>query len=430
MDVPTSLAAGEVCFDTAKPEPQQSGSIGKKRMRTKPPRGTTPRASGALTLALRLVAPLAALALSLGLADEAVAQPKPATVQVPEFEVDPNWPQVPATMLMGDVSGVAVDAHDNVWIINRPGTVRPQGVMAEANPPEAVCCVRAPPVMEFDSSGKYLRGWGGKGEGYDWPVFEHSIHIDYRGNVWLSAAKGDAPGNQNQMLKFTQDGRFLLQIGHVGASKGSLDTDNVNGAADMYVYPKTNEVFVADGYVNRRVIVFDADTGAFKRMWGAYGNRPDDSAPKVYGGYAPGGQQFWTVHGIRVSNDGLVYVADRRNNRVQVFTTDGKFVAERYIERQTKNVGAVFGVAFSPDAEQRFLYVPDASNGKVHILDRKTLKVLSEFGRWGPYAGQFEFVHSIAVDSQGNIYTTEVIHEQRVQKWIYKGLKTVPAPAE
>lgn len=365
---------------------------------------------------------LVALAGAFAVVTAAAAQ---QTAQAPVFEVDSTWPKAPDGMLMGDVAGVAVDAQDNVWIINRPKTVRTLGVTAEKDPPESICCVRAPPVMQFSSAGEYLRGWGGPGEGYEWPHFEHSIHVDHKGAVWLSAAKGDAPTGENQLLKFTQEGKFLLQIGKVGQSKGSLDTANVNGAADLAVYPKTNELFVADGYVNRRVIVFDAETGKFKRMWGAYGNKPDDAAPKVFGGYGEGGKQFWTVHGIGVARDGQVYVADRRNNRVQVFTTAGKFIKEGFIARETKNVGTAFAIAFSPDPEQRFLYVPDASNGVVHILDRQSLRELETIGRWGPYAGQFELVHSVAVDSKGNLYTTEVIHGQRVQKWVFKGLKTV-----
>lgn len=215
----------------------------------------------------------------------------------------------------------------------------------------------------------------------------------------------------------------MLQIGRRGQSTGSNDTHNVNKAADMHVYPKTNELFVADGYANRRVIVFDADTGAFKRYWGAYGEKPDDKAENLptrdkYGAITRGAGQFNTVHGIKVSNDGMVYVADRRNNRIQVFTLDGKFVKEGFVSRNTTSVGTTFAIAFSVDPEQRFMYVPDASNGRVNILNRESLEVVGSFGRWGPYAGQFELVHSIAVDSKGNIYTGEVILQQRVQKFV------------
>jgi sugar lactone lactonase YvrE len=201
-------------------------------------------------------------------------------------------------------------------------------------------------------------------------------------------------------------------------SKGSLDTDNFNNAADIYVYAKTNEVFVADGYVNRRVIVLDADSGRFKRMWGAYGNKPDDSAPNRLSDEGPGPQQFNLVHGIRVSNDGLVYVADRRNNRMQVFTTDGVFQREIFVERKTKLLGTSFSVAFSPDPAQTWLYLADAGNGRVHIYDRKTLTEAGGFGRIGRYAGDFIFLHNLAVDSHGNLYTAEVGTGRRVQKFV------------
>jgi DNA-binding beta-propeller fold protein YncE len=277
--------------------------------------------------------------------------------------------------------------------------------------------------MEFDAAGNYLQGWGGEGEGYEWPADEHGIHVDFKNNVWISSAGGPrlSTRKENQILKFTREGRFLLQVGRRGASGGSLDTANFNNAADIYVHPKTNEVFVADGYVNRRVIVLDGDTGAFKRMWGAYGNTPDDAAPNRLQDDGPGPQQFNTVHGIRVSNDGMVYVADRRNNRLQVFTLDGKFERELFVERRTKLLGTAFSVAFSPDREQRLLYVADAGNGRVHIFNRRTFEEVGGFGRIGHYAGQFVFLHNIAVDSRGNAYTAEVGGGRRVQKFVVAG---------
>ncbi|MDH4066207.1 MAG: hypothetical protein OEW19_17535, partial [Acidobacteriota bacterium] len=230
-----------------------------------------------------------------------------------------------------------------------------------------------------------------------------------------------AERKENFLLKFTRDGRFLLQIGRRGQSKGSLDTANLNNAADMWVHPATNELFVADGYVNRRVIVFDADTGAFKRMWGAYGYAPDDAAPKVFVGEGPGPQQFNTVHGIKVSADGLVYVNDRLNNRLQVFTLEGMFQREIFIERKTQLLGTSFNTAFSPDAGQRWMYVADAGNGRVHVFDRLTLQEMSFFGRIGRYAGEFVFMHNLATDSQGNLYVSEVGNGRRVQKFVRQG---------
>jgi DNA-binding beta-propeller fold protein YncE len=335
----------------------------------------------------------------------------------PAFHVDPMWPKMPKQWILGQVSGLDVDARDHVWIIQRPWSLNDD---EKAKNPDAVCCTPAPPVMEFDAAGNYVQGWGGESAGYEWPRDEHTIHVDYKGNVWISSAGGPRlrERTENQILKFTQAGKFLFQVGHRGKSKGSLDTENFNNAADIYVHPKTNEVFVADGYVNRRIIVLDADTGAFKRMWGAYGNAPDDAAPNRLTEEGPGPQQFNLVHGVRVSNDGSVYVADRMNNRMQVFTIDGKFEREIFIERKTKLLGTSFSVAFSPDAAQQYLYLADAGNGHVHIYDRKTLTEVGSFGRIGRYAGEFIFLHNVAVDSKGNVYTAEVGNGRRVQKFL------------
>jgi hypothetical protein len=335
----------------------------------------------------------------------------------PSYQVDPFWPSVPEGWILGQVAGVAVDSRDHVWIIQRPWSL---GTDEVAGNPEAECCRTAPPVMEFTQAGEYVQGWGGEGEGYEWPADEHGIHVDHADNVWISSACGPrlAERTENQLLKFTRDGRFLLQIGHRGRSQGSLDTLNLNNAADMYVFAPTNELFVADGYVNRRVIVFDATTGAYKRMWGAYGERPDDEASNrpVYEG--PAARQFNTVHGIRVSDDGLVYVADRRNNRMQIFRADGTYVREVFVERPTRLLGTAFSIAFSPDAGQRLLYLADAGNGKIHMFDRAGMQEVGSFGRIGHYAGQFVFLHNVAVDSDGNVYTAEVGGGRRAQKFV------------
>jgi DNA-binding beta-propeller fold protein YncE len=365
---------------------------------------------GGLALA---VGALAALATAERAVVRTLAQAPPA----PSFTVDPRWPTLPPQWTLGQVTGVAVDANDHVWVLHRPWSLTDD---EKAQNPEAACCTAAPPVLEFDAAGHYLRGWGGPGAGYEWPEDEHAIHVDHKRNVWITSAGGPRlrDGKENMILKFTSDGRFLLQIGKRGQSKGSLDTANVNNAADVYVDAKTNELYVADGYVNRRVIVYDADTGAFKRMWGAYGKPPDDAASKAvtYDGPAPA--QFNLVHGIRVSNDGKVYVNDRRNNRMQVFTTAGVYEREIFIERKTKLLGTSFAVGFSPDAAQRFLYLADAGNGKIRIYDRATLSEVGAFGRIGRYAGQFIFLHAIAVDSRGDLYAAEVGTGRRVQKFV------------
>jgi len=365
----------------------------------------------------RKAAVFTAVLAALWASERGVERMASAQKRAPSFQVDPAWPKMPKAWILGQVSGLDVDARDHVWIIQRPWSLNDD---EKKKNPEAVCCEPAPPVMEFDAAGNYLNGWGGESPDYEWPKDEHTIHVDYKGNVWISSAGGPRlrERTENQILKFTQAGKFLFQIGHRGKSKGSLDTANFNNAADIYVYPKTNEVFVAEGYVNRRVIVLDADTGAFKRMWGAYGNVPDDAALNRLADEGPGPQQFNLVHGVRVSNDGLVYVADRMNNRLQVFTIDGKFQREMFVERKTKLLGTSFSVAFSPDAAQEYLYLADAGNGRVHIYERKTLEEVGKFGRIGRYAGEFIFLHNVATDSQGNVYAAEVGTGRRVQKFL------------
>ncbi len=337
--------------------------------------------------------------------------------RAPRFQVDPFWPKLPPQWILGQVSGLTVDSRDHIWLIQRPWSLESD---EKAQNPEAECCREAPPVLEFDADGTFIQGWGGPGDGYEWPKDEHGIFVDHKNNVWLSSAGGPRlrERTENHILKFTRDGKFLMQVGKRGASKGSLDTENFNNAADIYVYPKTNEVFIADGYVNRRVVVLDADTGKFKRMWGAYGNKPDDAAPNGPAYEGPGPQQFNLVHGIRVSDDGLVYVAERRNNRVQVFTLDGTFQREIFVERRTKLLGTAFSIGFSPDPQQQFMYVADAGNGKVHIYDRRALQEVGAFGRIGHYAGQFVFLHNLATDSKGNLYTAEVGTGRRAQKFV------------
>jgi DNA-binding beta-propeller fold protein YncE len=345
------------------------------------------------------------------------------TASVPRFEIDPYWPKpLPDTWEMGELGAVFVDANDHVWVISRPRTLTPDQIGLSLKPPTSECCVPAPPVIEFDQEGRVVQSWGGPGPGYEWPANEHGLFVDHKGNVWLG---GNTANQDGQILKFTREGKFLLQIGHAKASKGSLDTDNLNRPAQIWVWEKTNEVFVADGYQNRRVIVFDADTGKFKRMWGAYGNKPDDSVSRDRVNGARGSEQFNIVHGVSIANDGLVYVSDRVNNRIQVFTIDGTFVKEGFIARSTLDSrGTAFAVAFSPDQKQKFLVIPDGANDKVRILDRQTLQVLDSWGRPGPYAGQWHWLHSLAVDSKGNLYTAES-RGNRLQKFVNKGMKTV-----
>jgi DNA-binding beta-propeller fold protein YncE len=369
-----------------------------------------------------------ALAVTIGAA--AVLLERPATAQtgrqqVPLFEPDPLWSQaLPNKWVNGQVGGVAVDSHDNVWVFHRPATIPDGEKAASLSPPQAECCIPAPSVLEFAANGKFLQAWGGPGQGYEWPTSEHGIFVDAKDNVWLSGSAKD----DNQILKFTSTGKFLMQIGHAGKNKGSNDTENLGGPAGLFVYQKTNELFVADGYFNHRVIVFDADTGAYKRHWGAYGKKPEDDykfpprAQLVQG--APPPQFNNPVHAVVVSNDDTVYVADRTNNRLQVFRMDGTFVKEVFIARNTLQAeGTVHHFVMSPDKEQKFLYVVDGSNKTVRVLNRQTLEIVSNIGgHAGHNAREFFHAHSAAADSKGNLFIGEVNNGQRYYRYAFKGM--------
>ena len=349
------------------------------------------------------------------------------TAQAPMFEVDPLWPKpLPNHWLLGMTIGVWVDDQDNVWIIHRgAATLHANEKALELGVGE--CCRAAPPVLVFDQAGNLVRSWGGPGQGYEWPESNHGVHVDYKGNVWIGGnGKADA-----QVLKFTKEGKFLMQMGHYGKNAGSNDLENFGRVAKIWVDPKTNEAYIADGYLNRRVAVVDADTGKMKRYWGAYGNKPVDGDMGKYDPKAPPPQQFRNpVHCVERTNDGLVYVCDRQGDRVQVFQPDGKFVKEAFYAKDTLASGSVWDVTFSKDPQQRFMFLADGQNEKVRIILRETLEELTNFGDGGRQPGQFYGVHSIATDSKGNLYTTETYEGKRVQKFVYKGIGTVAAGSQ
>ncbi|MFY9558423.1 MAG: hypothetical protein WAV47_27315 [Blastocatellia bacterium] len=344
-----------------------------------------------------------------------------AVVMAPRFEVDPMWPKpLPNRWYIGMTIGIGIDAQDHVWIVHRPDTVSP--TEAAADQKTGSCCSKAPPVLEFDQAGNLIGHWGGPGKGYEWPESNHGITIDQKGNVWI----GGNGTNDAHILKFTQDGKFLAQYGHAGKNGGSNDTENFGRVAKIFIDPKANEAYISDGYLNKRVAVIDADTGKFKRYWGAYGNKPDDKNLGRYDPDAPPAQQFRNpVHCAELSNDGFLYVCDRPNNRIQVFTPDGKFVKEQFIAKRSLADGSVWDIAFSKDPQQKYIYVADGRNQKVYIVQRDSLEVLTSFGDGGRQPGQFYGVHSIATDSKGNIYTTETYEGRRLQKFAYKGLAPV-----
>jgi hypothetical protein len=366
----------------------------------------------------------------------AASQPQPSAL-APAYDVDPAWPKpLPNRWLVGAIAGVAVDGRDHVWIVHRPSTLQPNETRSIWR--------AAPPVLEFDAQGNLVSSWGGPGDGYEWPDLEHGIFADDE-HIWL----GGGGEKDAQILKFTRAGKFVMQIGRKGRGRGSNDVENLGGAASMTIDRESNELYVADGYVNHRVIVFDATSGAYKRHWGAYGKRPDDgyftnageklpspfsgavqheNKPSQYDPAGPPPPQFRIVHAVRIARDGLVYVCDRTNDRLQVFRKDGTFVREMFVAKQTLGSGSVWDLTFSNDPAQTFLIVNDGTNQQIWILKRDTLEIVSAFGQAGHWAGQFYGAHVQAADSQGNLFIGETYEGKRVQKFVYRGLRPATAP--
>jgi DNA-binding beta-propeller fold protein YncE len=360
-------------------------------------------------------------------------------VQAPRFEVDPLWPKpLPNHWVLGNVIGVGVDANDHVFIVHRADTFdREKEIGAVATPKLSECCVPAPPVLEFDPAGNLVNAWGGPGHGYIWPESNHGISVDDKNNVWIGGNGGcpasgtpDCPAGSidSFILQFTHDGKFIRQIGLAHQKTNSNSTEHFGRVAKISFDPKANEAFVADGYSNKRVAVLDMTTGAIKRFWGAYGNVPSDSNLGPYNPSAPPAQQFRNpVHCADPSVDGLLYVCDRPNDRIQVFDKSGKFVKEKFIKPATRGDGSVWDIAFSRDPEQKYIFLADGKNEKVYVMDRQSLEILTAFGDGGRQPGQWFAVHSIATDSKGNIFTTETYEGKRVQKFVYKGMGMVLA---
>jgi len=346
-------------------------------------------------------------------------------VQAPAFEVDPMWPRpLPNHWILGSAIGVWADKNDHIWIIHRGASTLDANENALGGKLSKNCCAAAPPVLEFDPAGNLVQSWGGKGEGYEWPESNHGIFVETNGTVWI-AGNGAQDG---QVLKFTHDGKFIKQIGFGWANGGSNDTFAFRQPAKVFVDEPNKEAYIADGYGNHRVVVIDSDTGVFKRVWGAYGNKPDDVNYGRYRPDAPPLQQFRNpVHCADVSVDRLVYVCDRVNDRLQVFTPDGKFVKEQFYEKETLGSGSVWDIAFSRDPQQKYLFLADGMNQRINVIDRQSLQVVTSFGDGGRQPGEFFGVHSIAIDSKGNLYTTETWEGKRLQKFAYKGLKPVTA---
>jgi DNA-binding beta-propeller fold protein YncE len=380
-----------------------------------------------LTIGVGLLAGVIGLACASEALDEMASGTVGQAGMAPVFEVDPFWPNpLPNHWVLGSVVGVGVDSRDHVYIIHRQAPLNERTeIGAFTDPPSGECCLPAPYVLVFDPEGNLVDSWGGDGEGYTWPASNHGISIDPMDNVWI----GGNGGGDSHLLKFSRDGTFLAEYGVPGQPEvNSTSTEFFGRPAKISFDAAANEVYVADGYVHRRVAVLDMDTGEIKRFWGAYGNVPDDTNPGPYDPDAPLIDQFRTpVHCAEPTNDGLVYVCDRPNNRIQVFQKDGTYVDEIQLAPRTLGDGSTWDIAFSRDPEQTYMYVADGKNMKVYVMDRLELEVLTTFGDGGRQPGLFFAVHSIATDSEGNIYTTETYEGKRVQKFLFRGIGPIRA---
>jgi DNA-binding beta-propeller fold protein YncE len=370
---------------------------------------------------------------------------RPAQAQgAPAYRNVPLWPRpfVDDSWVIGSVTGVATDAQNNVWVAHRGNEsleANERGMIpvpgGQGQPSSSVCCMAAPFILQYDPNGKLINSWGGASSGYQWPQATGGIAVDAKGNVWITAAglevnpnpptgrgRGGAPGGAPEkpppppiadahVLKFSSDGRYLMTIGTPGKMDGPESQTTLNRPSAVAYDSAANEVFVAD-MGNKRIAVFDADKGTYKRHFG--------------GGATP----FSDVTCVEIARDGMVYVCDKSNNRIAVFDKSGKFVKEGYVAKNTGGgilagsfgvinaKGSVWDVAFSNDQAQRWLFVADGMNKKIRILNRDTLTEAGTFGSGGRYPGQFLVVNSIATDSQGNVYTGETHHGKRVQKFV------------
>lgn len=365
----------------------------------------------------------------LGVGQSKLQEPSTAAsnaVMAPHFLVDPLWPKPMGNRwILGNTIGVDVDDRDHVFIVHRTEDdifrgnteIGLKGGVSE-------CCTPAPPIIEFDPEGNIVNAWGGAVEGapYVWPASNHGIEVAPNGDVWI----GGNGGGDSHVLVFSRDGEYIRTIGMPGEPVDSNSETHFGRVAEISIDAEANEAYFADGYTHKRVAVIDVATGAFKRYWGAYGNTPDDDADVTYTPGQPGPQQFrGPVHCAEPSNDGLVYVCDRGADRIQVFRKDGTYVREVVISPATLFQGSTWDIAFSPDEDQEFIYLADGQNFKVYVIERESLEVLYTFGDGGRQPGLFYAPHSIASDSQGNVYTTETYDGKRVQKFLYQGMRAV-----
>jgi hypothetical protein len=356
----------------------------------------------------------------------------------PQFRVDPFWPgPLPNRWSMQQVTGLHVDHLDHIWFLNRGNAAEGDEIGGDGNPPRIDCCVRGPELLELDQDGKVLNAWGGPGYHDKWPTNLQTVIADREGYVWVS---GTAP--QDSILKFTREGELVWDFDHRPPEGAQLPEDNQQtdvlvSKGRFQLDQDAREIYIINW---KRVLVYDMDTGDFKRGWGGHGmplsEISNDPIPDYeWTGAPPPPEENFVpdLHFLEIADDGLLYVGERGQNRIQVFRKDGTWVEDFHVAPQTPGrgpgcgglrdtsappCGSTYKLAISRDAEQKHLYVADGTNNRIWILDRAGGEMLGSFGGNGRYAGQLHWVNAIGMDSDGNIYTGEVEHAKRIQKFM------------
>jgi len=346
--------------------------------------------------------------------------------KIPTFTYDGAWPKLPLpnNWTFEGITGLVVDKDDTIWVLNRPGDYdndpifrRPEVTenFASRNPPTALCCMKPEGILAFDMQGNLIRHWNQADK-----VDGHLILADNKtGTIWIGS---------DTMRKYSKDGKLLGVIERVPDATNPkpgtypADTQKIVGRIEGGEFDEdARELFLTDSYLRGRVMVFDMDTLKFKRGWAAYGKPLKDINFDPMAKYDPKGppaKDFLGHITLTVSKDGFVYAADRIADRIQVYTKAGKFVKEFTVAPETLDRGSTGGMALSPD--QKYIYVSDIMNNVVWIVDRQSGKTLGHFGFFGHSGGGFHWIHMVATDSHGNVYTGEVDTGKRVQRFLVK----------
>jgi hypothetical protein len=384
-----------------------------------------------------------AFAIALSCFGVLAAVPPAHSQTAPVYKVDPFWPKrLPNKWSTQQIVDMYVDKEDHVWVINRASDARPDELGAATTPPRTECCVVGPEIVEFDTDGSVLRAWGGKDYVPGWPGRLQTLGVDRDENVWIS---GTMPGDS--IIKFNKDGKLLWDFGHRGPKVPPSEVKQNNQQTDIFppgiaafeFDEDARELYIPDGFLNKRVLVYDMDTGAFKRGWGGKGaplsEIDNDPTPPYDPSGPPPDQKMFApaLHCAHPSKDGFVYVCERGSDRIQVFTKQGKFVKEFWIHPSTQSrgphcggiwsmtdppCGTIYNLTLSTDPQQKYILVADGTNNMVWILNRNDGTLAGSFGGNGRYAGQLHWIDSIAMDSKGNVYTGEVEDGKRIQKFV------------